>query len=191
MKPLALLLLWSSSSPRPAQARSCVRVYYAGLADDGGACPASKCEEVCSGWLAYDESCADLMDSITLDSNWEQTFSAGRCATLLGATDSHAVSCREASNLPGRLFSAFKLLSLIGWPLRAIAMLWTAAQEPAAERAQGSLFPFAFTLFVLYTLVSCGWVRSSFAATLSPSHRRRVRCSLDDKLTHVRIVMCS
>ena len=180
MKPLALLLLLSSSSPRPAQARSCVRVYYAGLADDGGACPASKCEEVCSGWLAYDESCADLMDSITLDSNWEQTFSAGRCATLLGATDSHAVSCREASNLPGRLFSAFKLLSLIGWPPRAIALLWSAAQAPAGERAQGSLFPFAFTMFALYTLVSCGWVRSSAAATLSPSHRRDVRSSLDD-----------
>jgi len=168
MKPLlGSLLLVASSSPS-VHARSCVRVYYAGVSELG-ACPASKYEEVCSGWLAYDESCADLMDSITPDSNWEQTFSGGRCATLLGAKDSHAVSCSEASNLPGRLFSVLKWASLAGWPLRGIAMLWSAAQEPASERAQGSLFPFAFTLFVLYTLVSCGWVRSSSTAPLLPS----------------------
>jgi hypothetical protein len=154
LPPLLLLLLL----PLHSDARSCVRVYYAGVGQNA-ACPATRYEEVCSGWLAFDESCADVMPSITPTGNWEQLVSDGHCATLLGSTDGHAVSCHEASSLPGRLFVALKWVSLLGWPLRAIAMLWTAAQQPASERAQESLFPLAVTIVALYTVVSCGWVR--------------------------------
>ena len=142
---------------RLVSARSCVRVYYGGV-DQNGACPAAKYEEVCSGWLAFDESCDDVMPSITPTGNWEQVMSSGHCATLLGSNDGHAVSCREGSSLPGRLLVALKWLSLLGWPPRAIAMVWTAAQQPASERAQESLFPLPFTIAVLYALVGCGWV---------------------------------
>ena len=155
---LAALLVLQHAAP--ITARSCVRVFYAGV-DQSGACPAAKYEEVCSGWLAFDESCDDVMPSITATGNWEQVMSSGNCATLLGSDDGHAVSCREGSSLPGRLLVALKWLSLCGWPLRAIAMVWSAARQPASERAQESLFPLSVTIMVLYCLVSCGWVGHS------------------------------
>jgi hypothetical protein len=151
---------------RSASARSCVRVFYDGV-ERSGACPANaKYEEVCSGWLAFDEGCDDVMPSITATGNWEQVMSSGNCATLLGSDDGHAVLCREGSSLPGRLILALKWVSLLGWPLRAIAMVWTAAQQPASERAQESLFPLSFTLMVLYVLVGCGWVRVFFRVSV-------------------------
>lgn len=157
MQQRLLLLLLTLEQPATAAARSCLRVFYAGVGDDG-ACPAAKYEEVCSGWLAFDESCDDVMPPITPTGNWQGVLEAGRCATLLSSHDGHAVLCQEASNGPGRLLVALQWVSLVGWPVRAIAMMWSAAQQPAGDRAQDSLFPFSFTIMVLYGAVSCGWV---------------------------------
>ena len=100
-----------------AHSRSCVRVHYAPPSGHmgGGVC-AGRYEEVCSGWMEYGESCEDIMPSVTAERGWE----TGGCVRLMGsALEGRGATCPEASNLPGRLFAALKLASLLGWPLRA------------------------------------------------------------------------